>query len=204
MDQPDARDSFEARALEFIKPGDAKRASCVEQLRLRMGLLRLVRDDQDANPSRANSRDEMQAVANAARKLLIVLRRMHSKSRALLFRVYRSGEAPSPDERALVADLKYLATASDMLTRAIVVKSGAQPRDAVGQVAALFARDLLGDFSNVRFRGKRPPLTDSGPYLQLAALLFEAATGKADADLSRYCKFPDAGVPNIVLKIPPK
>jgi hypothetical protein len=68
MEQSDDRDSFEARALELINPGDKKKA-CREQLRLRMRLLALVRDDQDAAPSRAESRDEMQAVAAATQKL---------------------------------------------------------------------------------------------------------------------------------------
>jgi hypothetical protein len=35
MEQSDDRDSFEARALELINPGDKKKA-CREQLRLRM------------------------------------------------------------------------------------------------------------------------------------------------------------------------
>lgn len=89
---------------------------------------------------------------------------------------------------------------ADTLT-CLVVPPGSPQRDTVTDIAALMARDLIdpdpyrhpenhslyGPFVECSWR--RPArLTYRGPWLRLASLIFEGATGTRGRDMMKYCR----------------
>jgi hypothetical protein len=65
----------------------------------------------------------------------------------------------------------------------LVVPHGSKQRDGVALAAAGHAGELLQTFS-----AEAPTLTRGGPFFRLASLLYEAGTGKTDANLEKYCR----------------
>jgi len=66
--------------------------------------------------------------------------------------------------------------------RGMRLKDG-KPFNKLKLDAACFANQLIEDFGT-----KPPTLTIGGPYYELASVLYGAATGEHEADLSRQCK----------------
>ena len=92
------------------------------------------------------------------------------------------------------------------------VRDGAQPRDSTADMAARVARDLRGPF---RFPERsaasicpcrKPlatdaPLSEGGLWLELAALIYKAVTGKAH-DMMPACRDADELLPRALLSHP--
>jgi hypothetical protein len=68
----------------------------------------------------------------------------------------------------------------------IIVRHGSRQWDSVAEWSALVGHHLLvHDECSWR---QKATLTDGGPWLRLSSLLYEAATGKYDRDLAKYCR----------------
>ena len=82
-------------------------------------------------------------------------------------------------------DLADLRTKSVALAKAAKAPSGAAKRYLTREreAAAYHALDLV-----ICWHDKPPSLTKGGPYLQVASMLFESATGRHEADLERVCR----------------
>jgi hypothetical protein len=65
----------------------------------------------------------------------------------------------------------------------LVVPHGSQQRDTVADVAAMLARNIIGH--------ERATLTDGGLWPELAALIFEGATGEPGHDMMKACREVD-------------
>jgi hypothetical protein len=64
-------------------------------------------------------------------------------------------------------------------------QKGKHPKDPYAVEAVKMAHDLIDRDCPWR---QKPTLTTKGPWLRLSRLLYEAGTGKAGRDLSRYCR----------------
>jgi hypothetical protein len=65
----------------------------------------------------------------------------------------------------------------------LVVSHGSQQRDTVADIAAFMARNIIGH--------QRAKLTDGGLWPELAALIYEDATGEANHDMMKACREVD-------------
>jgi hypothetical protein len=86
-----------------------------------------------------------------------------------------------------LSDLEIAALRAELQSMQLKVpRSGGQPNYRK-QNAAEFALVLL-----MQFGRKQPTLTPSGPFFSLASVLYEAVTGKKDANLERQCRVSHA------------
>jgi hypothetical protein len=100
----------------------------------------------------------------------------------------------------------------------LVVRAGAPQRDAVADLAAIMARDLIdpNPYRHPENRGKDLPviecpwrrpvtLTYGGPWLQLTGLIYEGATGESghDTNMMKACREVDEPrPPRYVVRLP--
>jgi hypothetical protein len=80
-------------------------------------------------------------------------------------------------------ELEYASMQAKAQSKGIIVpRAGGRPNYRK-QAAAWTAHLLMRQFGQ-----KRPTLTVGGPFFHLASVLYEAATGEPDVDLSRQCR----------------
>jgi hypothetical protein len=84
--------------------------------------------------------------------------------------------------RDLLPHLEEAAKVAKFLARITIVPSGGRRWDDVKVLAALHAHNALKEYGGV------PTLTEGGAFYTLASILYEGATGKAEQDLSPYCR----------------
>lgn len=81
-----------------------------------------------------------------------------------------------------LSKLEYIAINLEQQSQQLKVpRSGGRP-DYRKQTAAEFALVIA------HYGRKHPTLTTGGPFLELASILYEAATGKRNVDLDRQCR----------------
>jgi hypothetical protein len=181
------------RAMELIAPPADREQRCRERLS------RYVEDiARDTLPICAGEeRTQLEDAAKALQKALKALKRLpRERQRWLLPPIKRAGPGPlrlqdlisdpiSEDLRLAIFlnELEYTAISAELQAmRRKVPRSGGRP-DYRKQAAAMYALLLL-----VQFGRKRPTLTADGCFFNLASVLYEAATGKPDIDLSWHCQ----------------
>jgi hypothetical protein len=184
------------RALDLIEPAPHRQDECRCTIESDVRLLKLVHDDSSNSISSAKLRESLSAAVDALTDVQFRIRSLPKKYRSLVFRGLGEYTAPVDSDTYMDAT-KNLERGIAFLRDHLHVPKGSRPRDPVKQVAALFARDLLRDYS-----AKKPTLTTEGPYLALASILYESVTGTEGADLRRYCSHPDDPVITHALKIP--
>jgi hypothetical protein len=79
--------------------------------------------------------------------------------------------------------LEYIAINLEQQSQQLKVPRSGGRTDYRKQTAAEFALVLLAHYGR-----KHPTLTTGGPFLELASILYEAATGKRNVDLDRQCR----------------
>jgi hypothetical protein len=194
-----------AEAEKLIKP----RKDDVEAFRAQLtACIDLARHDPTANLPLPG---EMKALAVAYTNALKRARRAAGAVKP----VYQSGERAAQFQDFLAAlDCEILRVRMDALD-CLVVRDGARPRDTVADLAAFMARDLMDPdpYRHPENRGKDLPaiecpwrqpakLTYKRPWLELAALIYEGATGKDAPDMMKYCREVDDLKPRYVVRLP--
>jgi hypothetical protein len=191
-----------ARALALIDPPADQRQRCCERLSL------CVEDiARDTLPiSAGEERTQLEDAAKALQKALKALKRLPlSRQHRLLPPIKRAGSSAPLRLQDLISDpvsenlrlaiflndLENVAIRADLqAVRRKVPRSGGRPNYRK-QAAAEYALTLL-----LQFGRKRPTLTGGGPFFDLASVLYEAATGKPDIDLSRQCRAAHKQLPH--------
>jgi hypothetical protein len=84
--------------------------------------------------------------------------------------------------RGLITELEEIVTEAEEVRRQIEIGPGSPKPDMMKINAAISAYLLLCEVEIA------PTLSDQGQYYQLAAVLYEGATGISNADLSRSCR----------------
>ncbi len=174
------------RALALIEPKADQRDACALQVRTHVALLRTVAAE-SANAPQPHVMKEVidQKIEPALRRLQIHLdpkrpAPSHAFAVDLLFRM--SGV----EQRAFVAAIKRLIDAADSSRKALVVPKPSRFKwDDVKALAAKYADTLVRAF------GARPPTKYAGGrFYALAALLYEAATGRQEdaGHFAQYCR----------------
>jgi hypothetical protein len=159
------------RAMELIAPPADRERQC------RRFLSNDIMEIAEAGPPTAKkSKEQLTAAAKALRAALEAVKAMPPFRRFLLL---ESLQANFLDQLASAAS-----TVALQATRQRVPRDGGRRTDARyrKQEAAWAAWVLLE-----RYGQKRPTLTKDGPFPELASTLYEAATGKRDADLWHQC-----------------
>jgi hypothetical protein len=156
------------RALDEIQPAADQREACRQKIATCMGLLQDLHAQMKGLPSPAKLRESYDRVAQAAERTINAMRELHPMQRRHL--------------EDFLAQLEAGAKRAKNFAAATVVPSGSQVWNDVKGVAALFARDILKE------HGRIPTCTEGGAFYALACILYEGATGKAEQDLSQYCR----------------
>jgi hypothetical protein len=101
----------------------------------------------------------------------------------LPYSLIRDTEREEATLSRFLKDVEIAAKRANQQSRRIrVTRAGGQP-NYLKKNAAFYAHLLLTQY------GKTPPtLTTGGPFFELASLLYEAATGQIDVDLSNHCR----------------
>jgi hypothetical protein len=204
-------DEAEARAVaaaeKLIKPRKDNVEAFRTQLKARIGVARRHHQETANLPLPG----EMKALAVAYTNALKRARRAAGAVKP----VYQSGERAAQFQDFLAAlDCEILRVRMDALD-CLVVRDGARPRDTVADLAAFMARDLMDPdpYRHPENRGKDLPaiecpwrqpakLTYKRPWLELAALIYEGATGKDAPDMMKYCREVDDLKPRYVVRLP--
>jgi hypothetical protein len=84
--------------------------------------------------------------------------------------------------RDLLSHLEDAAKVAKFFAEATIVPKGSQVWKDAKAVAAVCAHNVLKEYGGVT------TLTEGGPFYVLASILYEGATGKAEQDLSPYCR----------------
>jgi hypothetical protein len=172
------------RAMALIEPSREQEASCKADIEQALRLLRLYPSllSNDGYVSLRGVREELSAVRNTAKQLQKKLRSIRWLIVLALF----------GDHEQAIAFLDRLdrleQDATDLVERSqsAPARKGGSQIDVFKRLAAGFAFMLMKKF------GKRPTKTTTGPYYELASVLYEGATGLAGASLDRICrKMPD-------------
>lgn len=140
-----------------------------------------------AMPSPGELRKQLDQFVKAAGWMLDAMKGLHDMNKMAVFQE-PSTDPGSPRHDAFVAQLERVGRNAAVLRNSTLVKPGSKVWDDTKGQSARFARDLIKEFG---CDGRPPPLTIGGPYFTLASILYEGGTGKADEDLSQYCRNPD-------------
>lgn len=187
-------DTPAARALALIAPPGDRQQWCREAL----GQYTKMIADANKPPATRETKAQLSATAKSLRVALETIKKLpRSEQRRLLPDRARSSERIKTSSiMDLIADdgltdlslelfLNELALAAANAEirsmRLRVPRSGGRPNYRK-QAAAELALLLL-----VRF-DRQPTLTPDGPFFNLASVLYEAATGRKDANLERQCR----------------
>jgi hypothetical protein len=182
-DYPDHRrtrrdDVFIEEALEIIRPRSKAALACRFEIKMYFGVLKMVQGDWASSLSPGEQRKKWRAVATTMPRALRALQALPASD--ALFRVSAESRQLPPDSQSTIAAMSHWAKAATLLSEHIKVRPGARPRHPTKEAAAACASDLLRAYA-----AKGPTMTTDGPYLRLAALLYEYASGESGTDLSK-------------------
>jgi hypothetical protein len=191
------------RALALIAPRADQEQRCRELLSQCVGDVASAAPP-PALPVRTTTREQLvKTAATLGRAAAAVKKLPHSRQRQLLPpsiqllppSIKRVGTAPprlqdlisDPDSQDLrlsifLNELEYAAIQADLQVMHLKVRRAGGVPNYRKQAAATWALLLLAHF------GQRPTLTADRPFYTLASVLYEAATGKPDIDISRQCR----------------
>jgi hypothetical protein len=119
-----------------------------------------------------------EALQRFAQGLVVAVRQLEeTRCRHFLFLRLSSFDAAK-----VLEELKTLVVAAMDVANHIQLH-GSMPVNIPKLTAATLAKTLIETHGS-----KRPTLTDGGPYYRLASILYSAATGEHEVDLSRQCR----------------
>jgi hypothetical protein len=163
------------KLLELIRPRPDSEAACREKVRKHIATIKSMREVVDADPSTA-IKGELEKLRYALKKLSGVASQLSPVARRLMFNdleyEFFSGELDRLIEK----------TDSTICPLIQANAKGARPKTLSKMAAASFACSLMENYSSFP-----PTLTKGGRYFRVASLMYEAATGEQNADLTRYC-----------------
>jgi hypothetical protein len=170
-------------ALELIGPNPNQYNEVLEEL---ADAITQVWNIPDRVPGPATDKRELREIASALRRAAAALD--HSFAVAVIVwdleeqvDEYVAREPTEDRVRSLRKQLIEIAESAESHSRRIQVRKGPQ-QNGKKLWAAYFAYYLL------EHHGAKPTLSAEGVFFQLAATLYEGATGIANVDLSRACR----------------
>jgi hypothetical protein len=181
-------------ALQLIKPPTEKIGACRLTIDTALKLVEMVRPADEASAPGALKK-ELEPFVGSLKKTKIAISKFHATTRHLVFRGVPEIIAQI-DQIRFIDDLDRLIATCEFMIDHIKVRRGSKPWSAVKDTCCLQASILLKEFSNLR-----PTQCKDGPFLQLAAILFQISGGEEGADLSDYCENLDRVVPPYVAEI---
>jgi hypothetical protein len=173
-----SRDGFHKECLALVKPSSEREAACLAEFDVMVDATKLANGADDGRMAPGEIIAEAKAFAE---KLAGLLARRLSGPAGKLVAVSLCGvdlERLKRVEHELAITVMKFSEANK--------KPGSHALKYAKEAAAHLAYGLLASYSLKP--KKRAPMTKHGPFLQLASLIFEAATGAPDADLTRYCR----------------
>src|SRR6266571_5368662 len=170
------------RALEEIRPASGQEAACRTEIEVASRQLNLLHDYFQGWLSPGVLKQRMSRLAGSLRTTIKLIKSLPTTDRELVFRGL-SKHTARIDPETLLAHLESLAQRLALLTDSLNVPKGAQHLPPVKLFAAHYAHELLRRFAN-----KSPTLSAEGPYLSLACILHEGATGEENGDMRRACE----------------
>jgi hypothetical protein len=191
---PRKLDEILADAVKLINPPKDSVEAFRAQLKARIDVARRYHQETANMPPPGEMKDRAKAYLTAL---------LAAKKRA------RSFHGPAHSTRIypwdnFLAELDREIMWVEPTATGLVVPHGSQQRDTVADLAAFMARDLIDPdpYRHPENRGKdlpaidcpwrqRPTLTDSGPWLKLATLIYEGATGEYNCDMMKACREVD-------------
>jgi hypothetical protein len=169
------REEAIARVMQLVKP-TSRRKDCVRQVIYSIELI--ARPISDLVP-RGVVKKQLHQLATALNNARVAIKNIPKEWDDYIY------QETAPD--VFVRHLLQIEHASKQLAERMNVKrsgGAARAREEAkrARIAAERAFDLLNDWG-----GQSPTLTKSGPYLRLASLLFELATGQQEKNMNRAC-----------------
>jgi hypothetical protein len=170
-------------ALELIDPNPNQHNEVLEEL---AGAIIHVWNIPDRVPGPATDKQELREIASALRRAAAALDHPFAVSVIVWdleeqVRKYVAREPTEDRVRSLRKQLIEIAESAESHSRRTQVRKGPQ-QNGKKLWAAFFAYHLL------ERHGVKPTLSAEGVFFQLAATLYEGATGIANVDLSRACR----------------
>jgi hypothetical protein len=172
-----SEDNIVDRALEVLKPEPDREGACRATIETDLQLLKKIVQDPDPVSS-GKLKELLTAVVQALSDVERKIKALPSNFRSKIFSGL--GHTAPIDPKAYIAETQATKQAAALLCDHLLVGAGSPPRNPVKQLTALFAQNLLREYSS-----KPRTLTPSGPYLTLASILYEGVTGEQEADLKR-------------------
>jgi hypothetical protein len=193
---PRKLDEILTEAVKLINPRKDNVEAFRAQLKVRIDMARQIHEETANMPPPG----EMKARAEA---YLTALHAAKKRARAFHGPPAHSTSQIYPWDNFL-AELDREIMWVEPTATGLVVPHGSQQRDTVADLAAFMARDLIDPdpYRHPENRGKdlpaidcpwrqRAKLTDGGPWLKLATLIYEGATGEYNRDMMKYCREVD-------------
>ena len=165
-------------AVDTVKPSHNTEDAFRSELEVVIKLTRDTAERAWTTPGRivADAKKFQKAIERVSNQI----EAMREITRALIFRGLPDA-VESVELSAFRGELGRISETAKFLT-GITVPPGAPPTPLAKHVAAIGAYNLLAAFA------PRPPsLTKEGPLFALASIIFEAATGESESDLTDYC-----------------
>ena len=164
------------RALDEIRPAPDRQSTCRSAIETLCRHLDRLRDYFADRPSPGELKTRVRRTTQSIGKTIDLITSLPADHRPLVFCAL-GGEGV--DLSNLIGWHEWL----DKLGNSLNVPSGGQRVPPLKFLAGYYAHDLLR-----RFSSKSPTITPEGPYLALAQILYESATGEQDADMRRACE----------------
>lgn len=156
------------RIIKLVRPGTSQHDDCLREAALSVQWIRRK------TASTRSPGERKDALNKAAQRIAAVIASIKKLPIAIQTQLQLDAFQHSLDRaRALAEEIKVTSSGGKLVSRIDAAKKRA---------AADCAISLLRTWS-----GKPPTLSRTGPYFELAALLFELATGKI-GDVERACK----------------
>jgi hypothetical protein len=173
--KPASADKVVTRALQLVDPKPEQTEEARTQVVDAIATIKRVGEHM---PGPETTKRELRELASALRRAIAAVERPSP------WGTWALGAAPRLTAvrlRSLCGEFAAIAEAAEWLQARLVVRKGPQV-SGKRWVAALEADRLLRTYR------VEPTLSAEGAFFQLAATLYEGATGIADADLSRACR----------------
>jgi hypothetical protein len=164
-----------SRCLEILEPAEHERQSCCRHIASLFYILIWRHANPEARPAKA--KNELLMDAQILRSAATLLR---DKPYLNLF-VMNEDEGMRTSER--LASIASVLEGGARTSKNS--KKQTKPPNRLKLLCARGAHDLLQQFSGV---DRRPTLSVDGAFHRLASVLYEAATGKSDVALERWCR----------------
>jgi hypothetical protein len=185
--QPEIAVPMMRLALDLIKPKPEQLAECQEEI---VNAIVAIWEIPLTTPGPATDKRELREIASALRGAVAALQHHFAVAVIVWDLEEQAGRYvdSEPTEDRVRSLRKELATTADLAEAA---SERIEVRKGPGVSARWIGKKLVAAFQALRLLriyGAEPTLSTGGAFFQLAAALYEAATGIAGTDLSRVCR----------------